>query len=178
MADFTYAVCKAIMHTFIELNKSVTTLQVKNTLRNLGYNATQERVSKTMDAIAGGTNSPYTYIGGGNFRIYTMAGVATTKTVSVPVLQTQTTTKTKTTTVKGKGSPKAIKTVVKKTKKTKNGVETLFVVFTKSGKKELNFKSHYALTRDDARRKYAKLEKVQYYKVGARLHNSPAMVNR
>jgi len=169
MKAFSYHVCKAVMHTLIEINKSATTLEVKNILRSMGYVATQEHVSETMDAICGGTQSPYTYMGNGKFRIYTFLNL-NSKGVTVPVTQTSTISNKKV-----KVEPKKTKV----TKKTKTRVETLYVVFEKdSNGKELNFKSYYAENRDIARKKYSKNMGVQYYRVRARLHGAPATTTK
>lgn len=161
MKTFSYHVCKAVMHTLIKTKKSATTLEVKEILRDMGYHATQEHVSETMDAICGGTQSPYTYIANGKFRIYTLLN---TNPVPVTISVTQLST-----TVKKKTKP-----VSKKTKKTKKGVETLYVVFEKNNGKEVNYKSYYEKDRDAARKKYSKNMGVPYYRVRARLHGAPA----
>lgn len=166
MKTFSYHVCKAVMHTLIEIKKSATTLDVKNILRNMGYVATQEHVSETMDAICGGTQSPYTYIANGKFRIYTFLN---TNPITVPVTQTS------------KDNKKKVKSETKKTKvtkKTKTKVETLFVVFEKTNGKEENFKSYYAETRDAARKKYSNNTGTPYYRVRARLHGAPAKATK
>jgi hypothetical protein len=167
MKTFSYHVCKAVMHTLIKTKKSATTLEVKEILRELGYIATQEHVSETMDAICGGDMSPYTYIANGKFRIYTFLN---TNPITVPVKQSSNDKKK----VK---TPSATKTKV--TKKTKTKVETLFVVFEKnSNGKEENFKSYYAENRDAARKKYSKNTGVPYYRVRARLHGAPATTSK
>ena len=167
MKTFSYHVCKAVMHTLIEIKKSATTLDVKNILRNMGYVATQEHVSETMDAICGGTISPYTYMANGKFRIYTFLN---TNPTTVPVTQVS------------KDNNKKVKSETKKTKvtkKTKTKIETLFVVFEKdSNSKEKNFKSYYAENRDAARKKYSNNTGIPYYRVRARLHGNPATTTK
>jgi hypothetical protein len=163
-----------VAHIVLLINESVTSMDVKNVLRSMGFNVNQQEIGNCLRTFYDLNKDHLKMSDNGIYRTYTF-----NSTLNIHFLNQfpeWSLLKRKANPVEITGIGKFIKEVTGTTT-ISNEKDRLWVVYDgRINDKDKNYKSITASSRDNARKIYSSKYSVPYFHVRARIHNNPAKV--